>query len=233
MNINKTSIARILKDRIVIVVIVLATAIFFNWGWLISHFNFSNQITYSPVTNVQQYIETYVKEEYWPDEYKADKNDWFDIQGFGRRLADNYGMSWGKDGMIFAIAIGDEKGESEKPIGFFMHINIEGKQSLGVDLANRFLKDVPQERWKYSKLKEDFWFTDKTQIASVVWKKGSDSLIVETTYQWYAKPQTGFLPDKAVTEMSYITLRLSTPKDQIGNGDLNDYQSRRLRIYGE
>ena len=227
------TIKSFLKDRAIIIVIVAITLIYFNWGWLASRFSPTDQTAYSPILNVQRYIETYVKEEYLPDEYKADKNDWFDIQGFGRRFADNYGMSWEMGDMLFAIAVGDEKGESEKPIGFFMHINIEGKQALGPELASQFVKNVPQEGWKHNELKESFGGTDKSQISSVVWEEGSTSLIAETKYMWYANAQTGLLPNKEVYEMTYVNVRASTPNDPIEHGDLSDYQSRRLRIYGE
>lgn len=227
------TIKSFLKDRAIIIVIVAITLIYFNWGWLVSSFSPADQTVYSAILNVQRYVETYIKEEYWPDEYRADKNDVFDIQGFGRRNADNYGMSWEKDGMVLVIAVGDEKGESEKPIGFFMHINIEGKQPLGLELASRFIKNIPQEGWKHSELKEGFGMTSKSQISSVVWREGNTSLITETEYVWYADTRTGFLPNKEVREITTVDLRISTPNDPIEHGDLSDYQSRRLKIHGE
>lgn len=218
-----------------IIAIVLIVGAFTLYWWISGGKQVEETRIYSPEENVKYAIQTYLKEEYWPDEYQVERNDLYHMKGFGSLYADNYGMWWrkGEDIVIQAI-VGDELSESYKPIGFRIYIQIVGKAGMGYELAERFVENVPTDGWKSSELVEhSITSMEQSQIASVIWEVGEKQFLLNTEYVKEREKRTeDAFPGRKIDELTHVVMIVSYPEDQLFHGELKGFQEADFFMYG-
>jgi hypothetical protein len=225
----------LLKPTRIIAIVLIVGALALYW-WISGGKQVEETRIYSPEENVKYAIQTYLKEEYWPDEYQVERNDLYHMKGFGSLYADNYGMWWrnGED-IVIQVIVGDELGESYKPIGFRIYIQIVGKTGMGYELAEKFVKNIPTEGWEQSELVEHpkIYLKEKSRIASVIWEDEEKQFLLNTEYKKYwEKENHDAFSEREIDELTDVILLVSYPEDQLFHGKLKEFQEADFFMYG-
>lgn len=224
----------LLKPARIIAVVLVIGAIALYW-WMSGGKQTEESRTYSPEENIKYAIQTYLQEEYWPSEYQVERNDLYHMKGFGSLYADNYGMWWRKgDDIVMQAIIGDELGESYKPVGFRFYIQIVGKAGMGYELAQKFVRNIPTNAWKQSEVvKHPTTSMQQSQIASVIWEEGKTQFLLNTEYiKEKEKGEQDAFPGREIDELTHVILLVSYPEDGLFYGELEEFQEADFFIYG-
>lgn len=179
---------------------------------------------------MQEVIELNLKEQFWPKQYDAAKEDSSLVRlGFGRRYADNYKLDWRDDDSYFLSFIGYRKNRTDRPIGYVLNIYMHGVEPTGPDAARIYLKDLPAEGWIRSSPKAQDGFT--SEISSVIWQEGRNKVYLEVLSLAYEEPQSGFFPEQPIKEITAIRLVYYMPGNPIF-GDIEEIQHGAHLLYG-
>lgn len=163
------------KLLLLVLVIILLSAL----GGVLLWLNFNekfNQITtlneksLTPELALQKIIQREIKQEFWPEKYEViteAANKDIPALGLGRRFANNYAMEWFQTSDVyFLVIVGFDKKKINRLNGYSLNIVIKGDDNKGYAAAERYLKRVLENGWRYGKPKTEGKITH--EISSIL-----------------------------------------------------------------
>lgn len=185
----------------------------------------------SPQQAIRDVIETNIAEAFQPSNYSTILDESSQVRlGFGKKFIDNYKMDWTIGDSYFLAFVGYDKSQDKKFAGYILDIYIPKVNTPNIDLAKIYLKNVPNQGWIVSPPQTQTGF--KNEISTVIWKEQGNKLYLEVLSLSYKEPQSGYIPNVEVKDITVIRLLFYTPNNPLFN-NVEEFQKAAHTLYGK
>lgn len=184
----------------------------------------------SPQQILQSILKLNIEETFQPQSYRSSlENSDLARLGFGKNF-DNYKLDWQRGNTYFLTFVGYDKEQDESFIGYTINIYTTEINTSGKHLAKIFLRNVPSYDWRISPTKIQPGFT--STISTIVWQEQKNKLFLEILSLNYGEPQSGFIPNITVKDITIIRLLLYTPNNPEYK-NVEEFERAAHSLYGE
>lgn len=188
---------------------------------------------------LKEIIKKNIKQEFRPSAYEVSQNDKYAYFVFGPSFKElNYYLTqWSSGKNYFTTLVGYDKRKPDDLMGYGIVIHAREPEIKGKVLAQKFLKNVPEDSWESADPRE--WKNGETgeiekisEISCVISELSKDKAYLSVIPFNHLKPETYHLPEEELINnigvVSYIVYTLSNPLYK----QLKNVQKTDLLVFG-